>query len=73
MQTIRWTIEYKSRILVVVKLITIERHTRLDFSLFHDTQILLIRESKVKKEETHQDEGDNRDIFSEKVNHGYLH
>ena len=73
LQTIRWTIEHKIRILVVVKLIAIERHTGLNFSLFHDTQILLIRESKVKKEETHQDEGDNRDIFSKKVNHGYLH
>ena len=73
LQTIRWTIEHEIRIFVVVKLITIERHTGLDFSLFHDTQILLIRESKVKKEETHQDEGDNRNIFSKKVNHGYLH
>ena len=70
LQTIRRTIEHKIRILVVIKFITIKRHTGLDFSLFHDVQILLIRESKVKKEETHQDEGDNRDIFSEKVNHG---
>ena len=73
LQTIRWTIEYESRILVIIKLITIERHTGQDFGLFHNKHILLSRESKVKKEETHQDEGDNRDIFSEKVNHGYLH
>ena len=73
LQTFRWTIEHEIRVFVIVKLITIERHTRLDFSLFHDTQILLIRESKVEKEETHQDEGDDRDIFSEKVNHGYVH
>ena len=73
LQTIRWTIEHEIRIFVVVKLITIERHTGLDFSLFHDVQILLIRESKVKKEQTHQDEGDDRNIFSEKVNHGFVH
>ena len=43
LQTIRWTIEYESRILVVIKLITIERHSGRDFSLFHDIQILLSR------------------------------
>ena len=73
LQTIRWTIEHKIRILVFVKLIAIERHTGLDFSLFHNKHILLSRASKVKEEQAHQDEGDNRDIFSEKVNHGYLH
>lgn len=73
MQTIRWTIEQKLRILVFVKLIAIERHTGLDFSLFHNKHIILSRASKVKKEETHQDEGDDRDIFSEEVNHGYVH
>jgi hypothetical protein len=70
LQTIRWTIEHEIRILVVVKLITIERHTGLDFSLFHDKYVLLSRASKVKKEGTHQDESDDRNIFSEKVNHG---
>jgi len=69
LQTIRWTIEHEIRTLVVVKLVTIKRHIRQDFSLFHDVQILLIRASKVKKEQPHQDEGDDRDIFSEKVNH----
>ena len=72
MQTIRWTIEHESRILVVIKLITIERHIGLDFSLFHDKYVLLSRASKVKKEETHQNEGDDRDIFSEEFNHGYV-
>jgi hypothetical protein len=33
----------------------------------------LSRASKVKKEQTHQNEGDDRNIFSEEVNHGYLH
>lgn len=70
LQTIRWTIEHEIRTLVVVKLIIIERHTGLDFSLFHDKYVLLSRASKVKKEETHQYEGDDRNIFSEKVNHG---
>ncbi len=70
LQTIRWTIEHKSRILVLVILITIERHIGENFGLFHDEQILLGRASKVKKEHPHQDEGDNRNIFSEKVNHG---
>ena len=70
LQTIRWTIEHESRILVVIKLITIERHTGQDFSLFHDKYVLLSRASKVKKEQTHQDEGDDRNVFSEKVNHG---
>ena len=73
LQTIRWTIEYKNRILVFVKLITIDRHTGQDFSLFHDIHIVLISASKVKKEQPHQDDGDDRDIFSEKVNHGDVH
>jgi hypothetical protein len=30
----------------------------------------MVRAGKVKKEQTHQDEGDDRNIFSEKVNHG---
>ena len=70
LQTIRWTIKQKLRILVVIKLIAIERHTGQDFSLFHDKYVLLGRASKVKKEQPHQDEGDDRDIFSEEVNHG---
>ena len=69
LQTIRWAIEHEIRILVVVKLVTIKRHTRLDFSLFHDVQILFIRVNKAKKKQPHQDECDKRDIFSEKVNH----
>ena len=69
LQTLRWTIEQKLRILVFVKLIAIERHTGLDFSLFHNKYVLLSRTGKVKKEQTHQDEGDDRNIFSEKVNH----
>ena len=72
LQTIRWTIEHESRILVFVKLITIERHTGQDFSLFHDEHVFLSRASKVKKEQPLQDEGDDRNIFSEKVNHGYV-
>ena len=71
LQTIRWAIEHEIRILVFVKLITVKRHIRLDFSLFHDIQILLIRACKVKKEEAHQNKGDDRNIFSEKVNHGF--
>jgi len=69
LQTIRWTIEHEIWTLVVVKLVTIKRHTRLDFSLFHDVQVLFIRVGKVKEEETHQDECDDSDIFSEKVHH----
>ena len=70
LQTIRRTIEHKIRILVVIKFIPIKRHTGLDFSLFHNKYILLGRASKVKKEQPHQDEGNDRNIFSEKVNHG---
>ena len=70
LQTIRWTVEQKLRILVFVKLITVKRHIGQDFSLFHDVQILLGRVGKVKEEQAHQDEGDDRNIFSEKVNHG---
>ena len=73
LQTIRWTIKQKLRILVVIKLIAIERHTGQDFSLFHDEHVFLGRASKVKKEQTHQDEGDDRDIFSGEVNHGDVH
>ena len=73
LQTIRWTVEHEIRILVFVKLIAIERHTGLDFSLFHDEHVFLSRASKVKKEQPHQDEGDDRNIFSEKVNHGDVH
>ena len=40
--------------------------------MFHDKHILLGSVGKVKKEETHQDEGDDRKVFSEKVNHGYV-
>ena len=69
LKTLRWTVEHEIRILVVVKYITIERHTGQDFGLFHDQYVLLGRASKVKKEQTHQDEGDDRNIFSEKVNH----
>ena len=69
LQTLRWTIEQKLRIFVFVKLITVKRHIRQDFSLFHDVQILFFRAGKVKKEQAHQDEGDDRNIFSEKVNH----
>ena len=70
LQTIRWAIEHEIRILVFVKLITIKRHIRLDFSLFHDVQILFIRVGKVKEEEPYQNEGDDRNIFSKKINHG---
>ena len=66
--TIRWTIEHKNRIFVIVKLV-IERHIGENFGLFHEGKILLVRASKVKKEQPHQDEGDDRNIFSEKVNH----
>ncbi|MBO7083925.1 MAG: hypothetical protein J6W30_08780 [Bacteroidales bacterium] len=59
MKTFRWIIEQKLRILVFVKLITIEGHIGQDFSLLHDVQILLGRGGKVKKEQTHQDEGDD--------------
>ena len=59
LQTFQWAIEHDSRILVFVKLITIERHTGQDFSLFHDEHVFLGRASKVKKEQTHQDEGDD--------------
>ncbi len=73
LQTIRWTVEQKLRILVFVKLITVKRHIRQDFSLFHDVQILLVCAGKVKEEQTHQSEYYDRNIFSEKVNHGFVH
>ncbi|MBR4560427.1 MAG: hypothetical protein IKO23_00725 [Bacteroidales bacterium] len=69
LQTIRWIVEHEIRILVIIKPI-IERHIGEDFGLFHDEQILLGRASKVKKEHPHQDEGDDRNIFSEKVHDG---
>ena len=66
---IRWTIEHKIRIFIIVKLV-IERHIGENFGLFHEGKILLVRASKVKKEQPHQDEGDDRNIFSEKVHDG---
>ena len=66
---IRWTIEHKNRIFVIVKLV-IERHIGENFGLYHEGKILLVRASKVQKEQTHQDEGDDRNIFSEKLHDG---
>jgi hypothetical protein len=38
--------------------------------LFHNVEILFVRIGKVKEEQPHQDECDERDIFSEEVSHG---
>jgi hypothetical protein len=45
---IRWTIEHKNRIFVIVKLV-IERHIGENFGLFHEGKILLVRASKVQE------------------------
>lgn len=70
LKTIRCVHKFEIRILVFVEVIIVKRYIRLDFSLFNDVKILFVRISKVKEEQPHQDECDERDIFSEEVSHG---